>query len=61
MTKLPYLVECQSTYPFFETIAGFDIEAAATRYASECAETNPNFHYRVRKGSKTIVVHQAVA
>lgn len=46
---LPYVVECKSTYPFFETIAAFNVECAAHRYAAECSATNPQFEYRVVK------------
>ena len=45
--KLPYVVECKSTYPFFEVIAAFDCEAACKHYAKDCAETNPQFEYRI--------------
>jgi hypothetical protein len=47
MTKLPYSVECKSTYPFFERIAAFDVGRVALAYAEECASTNPQFEYRV--------------
>lgn len=48
MMKLPYRVECKSSYPFFETIAAFDCRPPAETYAMKCRETNPNFEYRVR-------------
>lgn len=54
MTKLPYKVECKSSYPFFETIAAFDVEQAAKGYASECSLVNNSFTYRVSKGKKVL-------
>jgi hypothetical protein len=50
-TALPYVVECKSSYPFYEPIAAFNVESAAQWYAKECAETNGTmgFVYRVVK------------
>jgi hypothetical protein len=48
MTNLPYVVECKSTFAFYETIAAFDVEQAAHWYAAQCAEVNPRFTYRVK-------------
>lgn len=45
----PYVVECKSTYPFFETIAAFNVDSVAEAYARDCRETNPQFVYRVVK------------
>ena len=47
-TKLPYRVDCKSTYPFFEPIAAFNCEPAAQGYARDCSATNPDLKYRVR-------------
>ena len=47
--KLQYVVECKSTYPFFEEIAAFNVNEVALHYARECAETNPQYVYRVVK------------
>jgi hypothetical protein len=44
---LPCVVECKSTYPFFEKIAAFNVRVAAQWYADQCAETNSAFQYRV--------------
>lgn len=46
---LPYVVECKSSYPFFEPIAAFNVESVAQSYAAECAAVNPQFVYRVVK------------
>lgn len=54
MAKLPYRVECKSSYPFFEVIAAFDCEGPARGYARDCAATNPKFEYRVKKGTKVL-------
>jgi hypothetical protein len=56
MTKLPYKVECQSSYPFYEVIAAFDCESAAVNYARECAADNPTYNYRVRFGHRMRLV-----
>lgn len=53
--KLPYAVECKSLYPFFETIAAFDCQVAAYRYAARCAEASPANDYRVMKGRTVLV------
>ncbi len=57
--KLPYKVECKSSYPFFETIAAFDCESPALAYAADCAATaknrNLSFEYRVTKRGKVVV------
>lgn len=53
--QLPYKVECQSTYVFFEVIAAFNVDRAAGHYALECSQANPRFHYRVTKGRKIIL------
>lgn len=46
--KLPYTVECKSTYPFFEAIAAFNVGPIAIAYAKECREGKPSsFEYRV--------------
>ena len=44
---LPYVVECKSSYPFFEPIAAFNVESIAKHYADDCHATNPQFTYRV--------------
>lgn len=54
MAKLPYKVECKSSYPFFELIAAFDCEQPALHYAANCQKTNPINEYRVLKGSKVV-------
>lgn len=46
--QLPFLVECKSTYSFFETIAAFNVEVVARRYAEDCQQANPSFQYRVQ-------------
>lgn len=46
-TTLPFVVECKSTYPFFETIAAFNVRQAADAYVRECGQTNPGYTYRV--------------
>lgn len=46
--KLPFVVECKSSYPFFEQIAAFDHIKVAYRYAQDCLQTNPKFEYRLR-------------
>ena len=53
--QLPYKVECKSTYPFFEVIAGFNCEPPARRYAQACAEGGTENEYRVTKGKKVLV------
>jgi hypothetical protein len=55
-TKLPYVVECKSTYPFFEPIAAFKVAEVAVAYAKVCKETNPMFRYRVCKGKKILAL-----
>ena len=51
----PYKVECKSSYPFFETIAAFNLESAAQRYAKECADAvGPLFEYRVTYRGKVL-------
>jgi hypothetical protein len=52
--KLPYQVQCKSTYPFFETIAAFDSERVAFAYASECAGYNLKFDYQMAKGRRIL-------
>lgn len=54
--SLPYKVECKSSYPFYELIAAFNVEAAATAYAGECALANAdtNYAYRVVHGRRTV-------
>lgn len=47
---LPYKVECRNARPYYEAIAAFDCESAATAYASECALRNPKLDYRVKRG-----------
>lgn len=56
MQKLPYRVECRSSYPFFETTAAFDCEAPAVGYASQCALANADtrYEYRVMKGKRPV-------
>ena len=46
--KVPFAVECRSTYPFFEMIAAFNVEVIARRYVEDCQQANPKFEYRVR-------------
>ena len=54
--NLPYAVECDRGNRWFETIAAFDCESAAVRYATSCAEhALPGFNYRIRV-NKTIRV-----
>ncbi len=53
--KLPYVVECKSTYPFFETICAFNCEPPARRYAEACAKGCPANEYRVVKRKKVLV------
>ncbi len=45
--ELSYIIECKSTYPFFETIAAFNVSRAAEAYANECRATNPKYEYRI--------------
>jgi hypothetical protein len=52
--KLPYVVECKSTYPFFETIAAFNVDIAAMSYAYDCKLVHPDFEYRVMKNGKPV-------
>lgn len=47
MTRLNFKVECNQSH-WFETIAAFNCEPAAKAYAQACAETNPQFQYRVK-------------
>lgn len=54
MRQLPYIVECKSSYPFFEPIAAFNVDSIALAYASDCAKTNPQFVYRVTKSKKVL-------
>lgn len=54
MSKLPYKVECKSTYEFFETIAAFDCQQAAFAYAQRCASGNLRSDYRVMNGRKVL-------
>ena len=56
MSKLPYKVECKSTYPFFELIAAFNVEQAAVGYAGECALANADtaYEYRVKCGRRIV-------
>jgi hypothetical protein len=44
---LPHIVECKSSYPFFEPIAAFDCLEAARAYKENCEKTNRRFAYRV--------------
>lgn len=46
--QLPFLVECKSTYPFWETIAAFNSEVVARRYAEDCQQANRSYEYRVQ-------------
>jgi hypothetical protein len=64
--KLPFNVECKSIYPFWETIAAFDCEPAAKRYASACETearkntphySTQNWTYRVTKRGKEIPIN----
>lgn len=52
--SLPYKVECKSSYPFFELIAAFNVEAAAVAYAGECVASNPKFSYTVKHGRRVV-------
>lgn len=54
--SLPYKVECKSSYPFFELIAAFNVEPAATGYAGECALANADtlYEYRVKHGQRIV-------
>lgn len=58
--SLPYKVECKSSYPFFELIAAFNVETAATAYAGECAlaNANTNYEYRVVHGRTRVVIEE---
>ena len=56
MSKLPYIVECKSIFPFFEPIAAFNVDSVAFHYARDCVETNPLFTYRVTKSKKVLGV-----
>lgn len=51
---LPFKVECRSTAAFFELIASFNCENPARWYAAQCAKDNPQFAYRVKRGSVLI-------
>ena len=44
---LAFIVEVKSTYPFFETMAAFDVAQVALAYAADCKRTNPKNTYRV--------------
>jgi hypothetical protein len=55
MAKLPYKVECKSSYPFYELIAAFDCEQAA--YADDCYNANPKYSYHVVKGKKLLAFY----
>jgi hypothetical protein len=55
-TKLPYVVECRSTYVFFEPIAAFNVAVVAVAYAKDCNATNPMCQYRVCKGKKILAM-----
>jgi len=57
--KLPYVVECKSSYPFFETIAAFNCKSVALSYASECFTSNPSFVYRVTKSKKVLMYYES--
>lgn len=47
--KLPYTVECRMPPSAgYDTIAAFNVRAAALAYARDCAGANPNLAYRVR-------------
>jgi len=46
--KLPFQIECKSTYPFFEPIAAFDRIKVAYRYAQDCLQANPRYEYQLR-------------
>lgn len=55
MTTLPYKVECRwPAKAYYDLVAAFDCESAATGYAGECALNHPTFFYRVKRG-RTIV------
>ena len=56
-SKLPYKVECKSTYPFYELIAAFDCEHAARAYADECYDANPKYSYHVVKAKKLLACY----
>lgn len=56
--QLPYVVECKSSYPFFEAIAAFNVESVALAYAFDCAKTNPFFKYRVVKNKKVLASNE---
>lgn len=57
MKKLPFKVECKSSYPFFELIAAFDCESAARAYAKDCAAANPKYAYKVLHRQHCLIVH----
>lgn len=58
MTKLPYVVECKSTYPFWEAIAAFNVDSVAKRYAADCAAgakaQDLPYEYRVKYRGKVL-------
>jgi len=58
-TKLPYVVECRSTYVFFEPIAAFNVDSVAIAYAKDCAKTNPMCTYKVVKNKKVLASNEA--
>lgn len=58
MTKLPYVVECQSFYVWFEPIAAFNDDRVAIGYAKDCAKVNPTFKYKVVKGKKVLATNE---
>lgn len=50
-TTLPFKVECKAApRPYYEVIAAFDCQRAAEAYAGECAFTNRDKNYRVKRG-----------
>lgn len=46
MNELPFVVECNMGR-YFEPIAAFNSLSVAQSYKYDCAETNPNFTYRL--------------
>ena len=57
---LTNVVEVQWSSGFWEAIAAFNDDSAATQYAIDCRGTNKHLSYRVleRKGSKWKVVRE---
>jgi hypothetical protein len=46
-SKLPYVVQCKSSLPFFEDMAAFNVKSVAEHYMVSCAKVNPQFQYKL--------------